>query len=629
MANNSHVSFTEHSDSFASDPPTVDDAAYWAGRAEAAANNAATSETNSFNSAQDAAQSALEAEQAGFDVDAAWVMNGAWTHNGPVTLNNEVSIVSSTSRAFDIQLQNQFIDRDAIVVMDYAGVDRWRLSLGADPLAGSDYPQAFEIGVNDDGLGMQGMLRISKANGVEIYRGGVWVELTGGGGGGSFDPSADQNITGNWDFQGTVSGDAPSLPAHLATKSYVDTEVAANAFDPSASEVITGGWTFSNPLLVSAPIVDGHAATKLYVDTEIAGVGGFDPSASQTITGSWTFTNPVVGASPSLVTHLATKGYVDGVLPDVSGFLPKTAGATDPISSFLRIDRALATNIAGDYIQFYDNGGAVGAIQKRTNQAIAVMNAASTYIAQFQQDNTVDFAGQIRARGGEPVRLIGGSTGDANLAYMTFYESDGATRQGFIGKSSGLDNSLRLRNEQVSGRIVIETENSLGTNRAMIEIEDDFTTEPRVALKYGGSNVLLTSDPGTANILSGVRVADGNGTFRGAGFLESAKFNLSGTLTMGAQYAGHTVYISGGAGAAIVQFNFESTLPIGTWFNVVTGSNACSIQSNSGSVTVRWLQGGTFVDRGSGSSFTVAAGSMVTCWKFSDSFWFISGNGIS
>jgi hypothetical protein len=39
----------------------------------------------------------------------------------------------------------------------------------------------------------------------------------------------------------------------------------------------------------------------------------------------------------------------------------------------------------------------------------------------------------VKTNGGEGVRIVGTNTGVANLAYLTFYESNGTVRTGYVG----------------------------------------------------------------------------------------------------------------------------------------------------------------------------------------------------
>lgn len=86
------------------------------------------------------------------------------------------------------------------------------------------------------------------------------------GGGESFDPTADQSITGAWAFS-NISVPTPIFEGNAVNKGYVESKFVTT----STSQTITGGKTFADggTLAVPIPTSQGMAANKQYVDTSV------------------------------------------------------------------------------------------------------------------------------------------------------------------------------------------------------------------------------------------------------------------------------------------------------------------------------------------------------------------------
>lgn len=86
------------------------------------------------------------------------------------------------------------------------------------------------------------------------------------GGGESFDPTADQSITGAWTFS-NISVPTPTGKGNAVNKGYVD----SNFVTTSTSQTITGGKTFANGGTLEVPIPTSQrmASNKQYVDTSV------------------------------------------------------------------------------------------------------------------------------------------------------------------------------------------------------------------------------------------------------------------------------------------------------------------------------------------------------------------------
>lgn len=86
------------------------------------------------------------------------------------------------------------------------------------------------------------------------------------GGGESFDPTADQSITGAWTFS-NISVPTPTGNGNAVNKGYVDSKFVTT----STSQTITGGKTFADGGTLEVPIPTSQemAANKQYVDASV------------------------------------------------------------------------------------------------------------------------------------------------------------------------------------------------------------------------------------------------------------------------------------------------------------------------------------------------------------------------
>src|SRR5262249_16354626 len=71
------------------------------------------------------------------------------------------------------------------------------------------------------------------------------------------------------------------------------------------------------------------------------------------------------------------------------------------------------------------------------------------------------------ANAGEGVRVIGSSTGSANLAYTSFYDSDGSTRRGLVGDSNASDTHIRVQADTSGANVYLLT--NAGTIKGSVD----------------------------------------------------------------------------------------------------------------------------------------------------------------
>jgi len=104
------------------------------------------------------------------------------------------------------------------------------------------------------------------------------------------------SLSGSINFTDPVSGVAPVISSHLATKSYVDSgDYHMMKYD--------GTTSFTAPIIGITPTLSSHLTTKAYVDSGDYHMMKYD--------GTTSFTAPIIGITPTLSSHLATKSYVD------------------------------------------------------------------------------------------------------------------------------------------------------------------------------------------------------------------------------------------------------------------------------------------------------------------------------
>lgn len=93
------------------------------------------------------------------------------------------------------------------------------------------------------------------------------------GGGESFDPASDQNISGNWKFTQPLKISEATVATEAVTLGYVN-ERFQQTVDIISTQTIGGTKTFSASPVVPIPTSQGMAANKQYVDTSVVtGIG--------------------------------------------------------------------------------------------------------------------------------------------------------------------------------------------------------------------------------------------------------------------------------------------------------------------------------------------------------------------
>ena len=167
-----------------------------------------------------------------------------------------------------------------------------------------------------------------------------------------------------------ISGVNPTANWHLTTKWYVDNEIATLSGsivldhgnlsglgddDHTQYVLVDGSRGFTSTVSGVDPVESYHLATKNYIDTELAtisggivqdhgsltGLDGDDHTQYILVTGARAFTGTVGGITPTADNHLTTKSYVDSLVQgldwqdsfidfyDPSSGLPTASGVGD------------------------------------------------------------------------------------------------------------------------------------------------------------------------------------------------------------------------------------------------------------------------------------------------------------
>lgn len=88
------------------------------------------------------------------------------------------------------------------------------------------------------------------------------------GGGSSFDPASDQNISGNWKFTQPLKISEATVTTEAVTLGYVNAQFQQTV-DTISEQTINGTKTFSASPVVPVPTAQNQAANKNYVDDNI------------------------------------------------------------------------------------------------------------------------------------------------------------------------------------------------------------------------------------------------------------------------------------------------------------------------------------------------------------------------
>lgn len=240
-----------------------------------------------------------------------------------------------------------------------------------------------------------------------------------------------------------------------------DNNIIVDSTDPSAPIISLADQIFLPPGSIFSSESEGlfgYSSTDSFYFSHpnLTGTGRFD------------FTL-ITNASSRLYTFPNVDGTV-ALTSDLSGFVPAsrtlTAGLHISGGGTLAANRTFALTPQTNNWIVDDQGNQrmyFGSDTDSDNGLIFRLSSPGHF--QFRDsDNNVQ--ARIYANGsaqfGATVNLNGTSAGNANLGYVSFFESDGTTRVGRVGYISSGNSTLLIQNEIGGGRI--ELESAAGTN---------------------------------------------------------------------------------------------------------------------------------------------------------------------
>ncbi|MFY0628592.1 MAG: tail fiber domain-containing protein [Reichenbachiella sp.] len=215
----------------------------------------------------------------------------------------------------------------------------------------------------------------------------------------------------------------------LATKTYIADQIAALVdSSPAALDTL-------NELAAALGDDPNFATTtadalgnRLRVDTDAQGLSGTQQGYGRTNLGLGSM---ALASSDDYL--LLTGGTLTGGIDITNGQLTITNNGTTATNNDLSI---IAGNAARSRIFFGDDGSAfIGQIAYNhiTNAMNFNVNGSTALLLNSSLDAT--FSGKVLMPTASGIK--GASTGNANIASLNFYESDGTTSQGYVGIASG------------------------------------------------------------------------------------------------------------------------------------------------------------------------------------------------
>jgi hypothetical protein len=281
--------------------------------------------------------------------------------------------------------------------------------------------------------------------------------------------------------------------------------------------------------------------------------------------------------------------------------------------------------------------------------------------------------------------FTGTSTGNANINYLRFLQSDGTTRDGYIGVGSASSRDIYLKadagNVQIqapSGSIYLDSNLYFGPSYGLTEITGDYgsvqTTsqgkgdytgfscegalvfmlaegetaggiyddtnnrwkirtdinQPHVGLYNASTVVFQTSAYNSTGITSGAIIRDHPGNFRAVGFNTLSDFNNNVSDTLEAGHCGALAFTNNTTAYTLtLAASSDLDFPVDGVTTVVNAGTSGNYTITEGASTTLY-----FVEPGSGrvdtaGGCTVGPGGVATIWRESSTVYYIWGSEIT
>lgn len=261
----------------------------------------------------------------------------------------------------------------------------------------------------------------------------------------------------NWTTRNLSAGDVGALTTATGDDRYLSKE-GSTSYGVSAASLLTIGQTSA---LAFGDITEsfrlGRSNSNFigvmdmkesFVFRDVGGGSPIDRVTIQRTTGNITATGDVTATS-----FIGNGSGLTGVVP-TSRTISTGTGLTG--GGNLTTNRTISANfgttsgtiLEGNWRPSYsDITGTNPSYTKAESDGKYLLNTTDELSGNLTVSGNVSAGVGIFGASGAPVRLIGVGTGASNLTILGFYESNGSTRQGYVGFGSNSTNTLYLSNE--------------------------------------------------------------------------------------------------------------------------------------------------------------------------------------
>jgi hypothetical protein len=152
-------------------------------------------------------------------------------------------------------------------------------------------------------------------------------------------------------------------------------------------------------------------------------------------------------------------------------------------------------------------------------------------------------------------------------------------------------------------------------------------------ISMGGTTyVTVPYSYNATGVTSGMNVFDHTGTARPVGFNTMRRIYTNQSITLNAECAGNWWYRSNTTSYAITTEASTSTdFPVDAVFTLYNAGNGGTVSITPGTgTTIRYFTGSSITDKAAGAgSWTLGYGGVATLVRYSATYYFLSGSGIS
>ena len=317
----------------------------------------------------------------------------------------------------------------------------------------------------------------------------------------------------------------------------------------------------------------------------------------ETVTGSWTFNGGMTidsnGTEPLSLTHSGSS------------------------------DLTITQSGAGNLVLSHTGSGSINIDDHYTAAEVDALIAAIDEFdvtADYSPSGTWTFA-QNKLVPTASFGIKGTSTGNANVAYMAFNESNGSTRQGYIGYGSGSNSILTINNERTDGQVRVLGHDGT-TLRNMLILDPDSAVGTTNSF-YTRNNLSMTTRYYAESGLSTAgQIKHHRGTMFDIGMNVSPRVATNISFTWTATEAGCTAYYN--SGAYTITLPSSSDIPTDAQMQVWSISTSNITIAPGSGASLYWVNNGVTTT----GTRTLNRG-MCTIWKYSTGVYFIVGTGLS